>query len=105
MSGLTCQGLAVAQSPRPGCSASLSVTGLPALSFGSEPLGSIAPRLSSFPLPSTPAPPCPAPHCATMASATGIETGPVVLKHPASEAEIQPQTQVTLRCHIDGHPR
>uniref|UniRef100_A0A8C9D0S2 Protein tyrosine kinase 7 (inactive) n=1 Tax=Panthera leo TaxID=9689 RepID=A0A8C9D0S2_PANLE len=34
-----------------------------------------------------------------------IETGPVVLKHPASEAEIQPQTQVTLRCHIDGHPR
>uniref|UniRef100_A0A8C3X5C9 Protein tyrosine kinase 7 (inactive) n=1 Tax=Catagonus wagneri TaxID=51154 RepID=A0A8C3X5C9_9CETA len=34
-----------------------------------------------------------------------IETGPVVLKHPASEAEIQPQTQVMLRCHIDGHPR
>uniref|UniRef100_A0A673T3N7 Protein tyrosine kinase 7 (inactive) n=1 Tax=Suricata suricatta TaxID=37032 RepID=A0A673T3N7_SURSU len=34
-----------------------------------------------------------------------IETGPVVLKHPASAAEIQPQTQVTLRCHIDGHPR
>ncbi|KAM5167063.1 inactive tyrosine-protein kinase 7 isoform 2-T2 [Callospermophilus lateralis] len=34
-----------------------------------------------------------------------IEAGPVVLKHPASEAEIQPQTQVTLRCHIDGHPR
>nr|XP_036861957.1 inactive tyrosine-protein kinase 7 [Manis javanica] len=34
-----------------------------------------------------------------------IETGPVVLKHPASEAEIQPQTPVTLRCHIDGHPR
>uniref|UniRef100_A0A5G2QVL4 Protein tyrosine kinase 7 (inactive) n=1 Tax=Sus scrofa TaxID=9823 RepID=A0A5G2QVL4_PIG len=34
-----------------------------------------------------------------------IETGPVLLKHPASEAEIQPQTQVTLRCHIDGHPR
>ncbi|XP_005390190.1 PREDICTED: inactive tyrosine-protein kinase 7 isoform X2 [Chinchilla lanigera] len=34
-----------------------------------------------------------------------IEAGPVVLKHPASEAEIQPQTAVTLRCHIDGHPR
>uniref|UniRef100_F7EVC5 Protein tyrosine kinase 7 (inactive) n=1 Tax=Callithrix jacchus TaxID=9483 RepID=F7EVC5_CALJA len=34
-----------------------------------------------------------------------IEAGPVVLKHPTSEAEIQPQTQVTLRCHIDGHPR
>uniref|UniRef100_A0A7N4NH31 Protein tyrosine kinase 7 (inactive) n=1 Tax=Sarcophilus harrisii TaxID=9305 RepID=A0A7N4NH31_SARHA len=34
-----------------------------------------------------------------------IETGPVVLKHPASLAEIQPQTLVTLRCHIDGHPR
>lgn len=42
---------------------------------------------------------------ATVASAPGIEAGPVVLKHPASEAEIQPQTQVTLRCHIDGHPR
>ncbi|XP_068922061.1 inactive tyrosine-protein kinase 7 [Petaurus breviceps papuanus] len=34
-----------------------------------------------------------------------IETGPVILKHPASLAEIQPQTLVTLRCHIDGHPR
>uniref|UniRef100_A0A4W2C4T2 Protein tyrosine kinase 7 (inactive) n=1 Tax=Bos indicus x Bos taurus TaxID=30522 RepID=A0A4W2C4T2_BOBOX len=34
-----------------------------------------------------------------------LETGPVVLKHPASEAAIQPLTQVTLRCHIDGHPR
>uniref|UniRef100_A0A6I8ND46 Protein tyrosine kinase 7 (inactive) n=1 Tax=Ornithorhynchus anatinus TaxID=9258 RepID=A0A6I8ND46_ORNAN len=34
-----------------------------------------------------------------------IEAGPVVLKHPASLAEIQPQTPVTLRCHIDGHPR
>lgn len=42
---------------------------------------------------------------AIVASAPGIEAGPVVLKHPASEAEIQPQTQVTLRCHIDGHPR
>lgn len=39
------------------------------------------------------------------ASAPGLETGPVVLKHPASEAAIQPLTQVTLRCHIDGHPR
>uniref|UniRef100_A0A2I2Y2V0 Protein tyrosine kinase 7 (inactive) n=1 Tax=Gorilla gorilla gorilla TaxID=9595 RepID=A0A2I2Y2V0_GORGO len=34
-----------------------------------------------------------------------IEAGPVVLKHPASEAEIQPPTQVTLHCHVDGHPR
>uniref|UniRef100_A0A5F8GFI6 Protein tyrosine kinase 7 (inactive) n=1 Tax=Monodelphis domestica TaxID=13616 RepID=A0A5F8GFI6_MONDO len=34
-----------------------------------------------------------------------IESGPVILKHPASLAEIQPQTLVTLRCHIDGHPR
>lgn len=41
----------------------------------------------------------------TVTSAPGIEAGPVVLKHPASEAEIQPQTPVTLRCHIDGHPR
>ena len=49
---------------------------------------------------------CPrAPHAATLASAPGLETGPVVLKHPASEAAIQPLTQVTLRCHIDGHPR
>lgn len=46
-----------------------------------------------------------APHSATLASAPGLETGPVVLKHPASEAAIQPLTQVTLRCHIDGHPR
>ncbi|KAH1172662.1 inactive tyrosine-protein kinase 7 isoform X1 [Mauremys mutica] len=34
-----------------------------------------------------------------------LETGGVVLKHPASMAEIQPSASVTLRCHIDGHPR
>lgn len=69
-----------------------------------EPLGSIISCLSPFP---SALPPllCSVHHSATVASATGIETGPVVLKHPASEAEIQPQTQVTLRCHIDGHPR
>lgn len=68
-----------------------------------EPLGSIISCLSPFP---SALPPllCSVLHSATVASATGIETGPVVLKHPASEAEIQPQTQVTLRCHIDGHP-
>uniref|UniRef100_A0A8C3JAX0 Protein tyrosine kinase 7 (inactive) n=1 Tax=Calidris pygmaea TaxID=425635 RepID=A0A8C3JAX0_9CHAR len=35
----------------------------------------------------------------------GIETGSVVLKQPASVAEIQPSSTVVLRCHIDGHPR
>ncbi|XP_008937895.1 PREDICTED: inactive tyrosine-protein kinase 7-like, partial [Merops nubicus] len=34
-----------------------------------------------------------------------IETGNVVLKQPASVAEIQPSSTVVLRCHIDGHPR
>ncbi|XP_030304466.1 inactive tyrosine-protein kinase 7 isoform X3 [Calypte anna] len=34
-----------------------------------------------------------------------IETGSVVLKQPASIAEIQPSSTVVLRCHIDGHPR
>ncbi|NWT76058.1 PTK7 kinase, partial [Prunella himalayana] len=34
-----------------------------------------------------------------------IETGSVVLKQPASVAEIQPSSTVVLRCHIDGHPR
>uniref|UniRef100_A0A8D2PIT8 Protein tyrosine kinase 7 (inactive) n=1 Tax=Zosterops lateralis melanops TaxID=1220523 RepID=A0A8D2PIT8_ZOSLA len=34
-----------------------------------------------------------------------IETGNVVLKQPASIAEIQPSSTVVLRCHIDGHPR
>uniref|UniRef100_A0A663F770 Protein tyrosine kinase 7 (inactive) n=1 Tax=Aquila chrysaetos chrysaetos TaxID=223781 RepID=A0A663F770_AQUCH len=34
-----------------------------------------------------------------------IETGSVVLKQPASVAEIQPSSAVVLRCHIDGHPR
>jgi len=35
----------------------------------------------------------------------GMETGSVVLKQPASAAEIQPSSTVVLRCHIDGHPR
>uniref|UniRef100_A0A8D0FZR7 Inactive tyrosine-protein kinase 7 n=1 Tax=Sphenodon punctatus TaxID=8508 RepID=A0A8D0FZR7_SPHPU len=34
-----------------------------------------------------------------------IETGGIVLKHPASVEEIQSLAPVTLRCHIDGHPR
>ncbi|XP_048338487.1 inactive tyrosine-protein kinase 7 [Sphaerodactylus townsendi] len=34
-----------------------------------------------------------------------IETGVVVLKSPATVEDIQSSTQVTLRCHIDGHPR
>lgn len=34
-----------------------------------------------------------------------METGSVVLKQPASAAEIQPSSTVVLRCHIDGHPR
>uniref|UniRef100_A0A8C0UKV0 Protein tyrosine kinase 7 (inactive) n=1 Tax=Cyanistes caeruleus TaxID=156563 RepID=A0A8C0UKV0_CYACU len=34
-----------------------------------------------------------------------IETGGVVLKQPASVAEIQPSSTVVLRCQIDGHPR
>ncbi|XP_074845376.1 inactive tyrosine-protein kinase 7 isoform X2 [Carettochelys insculpta] len=34
-----------------------------------------------------------------------LESGGVVLEHPASVAEIQPFAPVTLRCHIDGHPR
>lgn len=76
---------------------------MPQCLLAPEPPGSIVSCLSS----SSAFSPllCPAPHSATMASAPGIESGPVVLKHPASEAEIQPQTQVMLRCHIDGHPR
>ncbi|XP_007896436.2 inactive tyrosine-protein kinase 7 [Callorhinchus milii] len=34
-----------------------------------------------------------------------IETGGVVLRNPASVSEIQTSAPVTLRCHIDGHPR
>ncbi|KAL4641328.1 inactive tyrosine-protein kinase 7-like [Arapaima gigas] len=34
-----------------------------------------------------------------------LETGSVTLKEPASEVEIESSTPVTLRCHIDGHPR
>ncbi|XP_023654293.1 inactive tyrosine-protein kinase 7-like [Paramormyrops kingsleyae] len=34
-----------------------------------------------------------------------LESGGVTLKEPASEAEIQSSSAVTLRCHIDGHPR
>uniref|UniRef100_A0A8C5H1A2 Protein tyrosine kinase 7 (inactive) n=1 Tax=Gouania willdenowi TaxID=441366 RepID=A0A8C5H1A2_GOUWI len=34
-----------------------------------------------------------------------LESGGVTLKEPASEAEIESSAPVTLRCHIDGHPR
>lgn len=34
-----------------------------------------------------------------------LESGGVTLKEPASEAEIESSVPVTLRCHIDGHPR
>ncbi|XP_060103926.1 inactive tyrosine-protein kinase 7 isoform X2 [Heteronotia binoei] len=34
-----------------------------------------------------------------------IETGEVVLRTPATMEDIQSSTLVTLRCHIDGHPR
>ncbi|KAM6956510.1 inactive tyrosine-protein kinase 7 [Aplochiton taeniatus] len=34
-----------------------------------------------------------------------LESGGVTLKDPPSEAEIESSAPVTLRCHIDGHPR
>lgn len=34
-----------------------------------------------------------------------LESGGVTLKEPASEGEIESLAPVTLRCHIDGHPR
>ncbi|XP_061817189.1 inactive tyrosine-protein kinase 7 [Nerophis lumbriciformis] len=34
-----------------------------------------------------------------------LESGGVTLKEPASEGEIESSARVTLRCHIDGHPR
>uniref|UniRef100_A0AAY4EHC3 Protein tyrosine kinase 7 (inactive) n=1 Tax=Denticeps clupeoides TaxID=299321 RepID=A0AAY4EHC3_9TELE len=34
-----------------------------------------------------------------------LESGGVTLKEPASEAKIESSQPVTLRCHIDGHPR
>ncbi|XP_067841314.1 inactive tyrosine-protein kinase 7-like [Heptranchias perlo] len=34
-----------------------------------------------------------------------IETGGVILKDPPSVSEIQTSAPITLRCHIDGHPR
>uniref|UniRef100_A0A665WTQ7 Inactive tyrosine-protein kinase 7 n=1 Tax=Echeneis naucrates TaxID=173247 RepID=A0A665WTQ7_ECHNA len=34
-----------------------------------------------------------------------LESGGVTLKDPASEREIESSAPVTLRCHIDGHPR
>lgn len=34
-----------------------------------------------------------------------LESGGVTLKDPASEEEIESSAPVTLRCHIDGHPR
>ncbi|MEQ2312481.1 hypothetical protein AMECASPLE_031477, partial [Ameca splendens] len=35
----------------------------------------------------------------------GLESGGVTLKEPDSEGEIESSARVTLRCHIDGHPR
>uniref|UniRef100_A0A3Q2D461 Protein tyrosine kinase 7 (inactive) n=2 Tax=Cyprinodon variegatus TaxID=28743 RepID=A0A3Q2D461_CYPVA len=34
-----------------------------------------------------------------------LESGGVTLKEPVSDGEIESSTTVTLRCHIDGHPR
>ncbi|XP_047459245.1 inactive tyrosine-protein kinase 7 [Mugil cephalus] len=34
-----------------------------------------------------------------------LESGGVTLKEPSSEGEIESSAPVTLRCHIDGHPR
>ncbi|KAG7492855.1 hypothetical protein MATL_G00019530 [Megalops atlanticus] len=34
-----------------------------------------------------------------------LESGGVALKEPASEVDIESSAPVTLRCHIDGHPR
>uniref|UniRef100_A0AAZ3S4Y2 Protein tyrosine kinase 7 (inactive) n=1 Tax=Oncorhynchus tshawytscha TaxID=74940 RepID=A0AAZ3S4Y2_ONCTS len=34
-----------------------------------------------------------------------LESGGVTLKEPTTEAEIESSAPVTLRCHIDGHPR
>nr|XP_019951254.1 PREDICTED: inactive tyrosine-protein kinase 7 [Paralichthys olivaceus] len=34
-----------------------------------------------------------------------LESGGVTLKEPSSEGEIESSVLVTLRCHIDGHPR
>ncbi|XP_054654597.1 inactive tyrosine-protein kinase 7 [Dunckerocampus dactyliophorus] len=34
-----------------------------------------------------------------------LESGGVTLKEPTSEGEIESSAPVTLRCHIDGHPR
>ncbi|KAL2082820.1 hypothetical protein ACEWY4_020593 [Coilia grayii] len=34
-----------------------------------------------------------------------LESGGVTLKEPASEADLESAQPVTLRCHIDGHPR
>ncbi|KAL4612862.1 inactive tyrosine-protein kinase 7-like [Arapaima gigas] len=34
-----------------------------------------------------------------------LESGGVTLKEPTSEADIKSSAAVTLRCHIDGHPR
>lgn len=34
-----------------------------------------------------------------------LESGGVTLKEPATEGDIESSAPVTLRCHIDGHPR
>lgn len=45
-------------------------------------------------------------HSAHISSASiGLESGALTLKEPLSEEDIQSSSPVTLRCHIDGHPR
>lgn len=69
-----------------------------------RPLNSILP--SVFLLHSAPSPPAfPLLTVSCFCSMTGLESGGVTLKEPASEAEIESSAPVTLRCHIDGHPR
>lgn len=79
--------------------------GWPLCRLASEPPGSSLSCLSSFP---SAHPPCsaPRPSLCNLGLRSRARDRSVVLKHPASpEAAIQPLTQVTLRCHIDGHPR
>ncbi|KAA8590085.1 hypothetical protein FQN60_014019 [Etheostoma spectabile] len=45
------------------------------------------------------------PAAAPISIALWLESGGVTLKEPASEGEIESSALVTLRCHIDGHPR
>uniref|UniRef100_A0A671NQ10 Inactive tyrosine-protein kinase 7-like n=1 Tax=Sinocyclocheilus anshuiensis TaxID=1608454 RepID=A0A671NQ10_9TELE len=34
-----------------------------------------------------------------------LERGPITMKEPASEAELEEAERIVLQCHIDGHPR